>query len=311
MRTQRIAVLDAPSNLGLRPPGPGAEPGVRGLAAALRSHQLLARLGAADAGEVRPPAYSPDPEPTSGFRNGPAIAGFSAELADRVGELVDTRFFPLILGGDCSVVLGPMLALRRRGRYGLAFLDGHDDYSYAKDYDTYLGRFVAAGLDLALLTGHGPSALCDIDRLRPYVAEADVVHLGLQREPEDLEYFDAAAFDDSPIARHPAGEIRDRGADAVVKSARDHLDARALDGFWIHLDVDVLHRDAMPAVDSPNPNGISMLELEALLAGLLVSPAAVGLNVGIYDPELDPTGAYGAALVDLLVRAIGTARGEV
>jgi hypothetical protein len=42
-------------------------------------------------------------------------------------QLTATRFsrrFPVLLGGDCSIVLGPLLALRRRGRYGLAFLDG-------------------------------------------------------------------------------------------------------------------------------------------------------------------------------------------
>jgi arginase len=82
-----------------------------------------------------------------------------------------------------------VLALRRRGRYGLAFLDGHDDYSYARDAARYHGLLAAAGLDLALATGHGPDALCDIDELRPYIAEPDVIQQGLQREAEDLEYF--------------------------------------------------------------------------------------------------------------------------
>lgn len=47
-----IVVLDAPSNLGLRPPQPGSVPGVYKLAGALRDQGLLARLGARDGGVV-------------------------------------------------------------------------------------------------------------------------------------------------------------------------------------------------------------------------------------------------------------------
>jgi arginase len=299
-----IAVLDAPSNLGLRPPRPGAEPGVRHLAAALRELDLVARLGATDAGRIEIPAYSPEPNWTTGFRNGPAIRTVTIALAAEIGALLDRGSFPFVLGGDCSIVLGAMLALRRRGRYGLAFIDGHDDYSRAKDYDRYAGQFAAAGLDLGLVTGHGPDALCDIDGLRPYVRETDTVHLGLQREPEDPEFFDVSRFDDSAITRFTAADIRSGGASRIADQAREHLETtRAVPGFWIHLDADVVHRDVMPAVDSPNPNGISFAELEAILGTLLASPQAAGMHVGIYDPELDPDRTAGKALADTLIGA--------
>jgi arginase len=69
------------------------------------------------------------------------------------------------------------------------------------------------------------------------------------------------------------------------------------------LDADVVHRDVMPAVDSPNPNGISFAELEAILGTLLASPQAAGMHVGIYDPELDPDRTAGKALADTLIGA--------
>lgn len=309
MQGRPIAVLDAPSNLGLRPPRPGAEPGVRHLASALRELDLIGRLGASDAGRIEVPVYSPEPDPTTGFRNGPAIRTVTIALAAEIGALVDRGSFPLVLGGDCSIVLGPMLALRRRGRYGLAFIDGHDDYSRAKDCDRYVGLFAAAGLDLGLVTGHGPDALCDIDGLRPYVRETDTVHLGLQREPEDPVLFDVARFDESPITRFTAAEIRSGAANRIAAQARDHLEAvRAVPGFWIHLDADVLHRDVMPAVDSPNPNGISFAELAAILGTLLASPRTTGMHVGIYDPALDPDRTAGKALAGTLIEAFEQAR---
>src|SRR5689334_23222053 len=70
----RIALLDAPSNLGLRPPRPGVEPGVVGLPDALRATGLPDRLDVRDMGRVLAPAYSPDDEPVTGFRNGLALS---------------------------------------------------------------------------------------------------------------------------------------------------------------------------------------------------------------------------------------------
>lgn len=92
-----VVVVDAPSNLGLSPPGEGREPGVRW-------------LGAEDGGGVVPPTYSPEIE--SGTRNGEAVRCFAVDLAERVGKLVGSGKRPLVLGGDCSILIGSMLALR-------------------------------------------------------------------------------------------------------------------------------------------------------------------------------------------------------
>ncbi|MGH9014244.1 MAG: arginase family protein [Acidimicrobiia bacterium] len=302
-----IAVLDAPSNLGLRPPREGHEPGVRLLAGALRGHGIVARLNAEDAGRVDPPPYVFGLEPETGYRNGLGIADYSDRLAVRIGELLDAGRFPVVLGGDCGILLGPMLALRRRqGVFGLAHLDGHDDYSPHLDPAAWAGRLAAGGLALGLVTGHGPDALADIDGLRPYAAEEHVAHIGVQREPEDYEIADLTAFDTSRIHRYPIEYVREHGADAAAQGARAHLEAAPIDGFWIHLDADILDLSVMPAVDSPNPDGLSFVELTSVLTTLVASPRALGFHVGIYDPELDPDGTAGAALTDTIVTAFSS-----
>ncbi|TDB84104.1 arginase family protein [Actinomadura sp. KC216] len=298
-----IAVLDAPSNLGLRPPRAGHEPGVRRLARALRGHGILGRLDAEDAGRVDPPPYVFGPDEETGYLNGPGMSDYSGRLASRVGELLDTGRFPVVLGGDCSILLGPMLALRRRGTYGLAYLDGHDDYSPRRDRPAWAGRLTAGGMALGLVTGHGPDALSDLGGLRPYVAEEHVAHIGVQREPEDHEIADLAAFDNSRIRRYPIEYVREHGAGAAAEGARAHLEDAPIDGFWIHLDADILDQSVMPAVDSPNPDGLSFEELTSVLTTLVTSPRALGFHVAIYDPELDPDGMAGAALTDTIVTA--------
>src|SRR4030095_2173628 len=142
-----IAILDAPSNLGLRPPRENHEPGVWRLPQSLRAQGIVKKLQARDAGVLPRLPYSPDADIETGFRNGPRVAQYTKQLADRIGALLDNRLFPLVIGGDCSILLGSALALRRRGRYGLCFIDGHNDFSYARD-PKRPDRYTAAGLSV-------------------------------------------------------------------------------------------------------------------------------------------------------------------
>src|ERR1700733_8792444 len=108
---RHLAILDAPSNLGLKPPSPGKEPGVKNMPGTLRAHGILQQLRAEDAGMVVPPAYDGGMDPAMGVRNATQIRDYSVLLADRIGQLLDQGSFPLVLGGDCSVLLGSALAL--------------------------------------------------------------------------------------------------------------------------------------------------------------------------------------------------------
>ncbi|MBK8229203.1 MAG: arginase family protein [Candidatus Eisenbacteria bacterium] len=308
MPSRQIAILDAPSNLGLRPPAPGREPGVRHLASALRQERLGERLGSQDRGRAIPPDYSPEPDLAVGFRNGTSLARYTGELASRIEPILAAGEFPLVLGGDCSILLGAALALRRRGRYGLAFIDGHDDYSLIREPAKYPGVLAGAGLDLALVTGHGPDVLSNREGLGPYIREDDVVQIGLSRTAEDATWYSTETFDQSEILTCPQEQIRSVGGRAAAAIARSRLEETATLGYWIHLDVDVLDQTVMPAVDSPNECGLRLDELEEILAGLLASRRVAGMNLSIFDPELDPDRRLATLLVDLLVRVLRAPR---
>ncbi|SEG61153.1 arginase [Nonomuraea solani] len=286
----RFTVLDAPSNLGLRPPAPDVVPGCYKAPWALRDTGLLERIGATDAGAVVPPRYVATWKPGDGVRNGPAIAAYARTLSERVAAIRRDGGFPILLGGDCSILLGPALALRKAGRYGLAYLDAHADFRHLGN-SPHVGS--AAGEDLALVTGRGDEYLVDIDGLRPYVRDEDVIVLGV-RDEEDLR--DIA---DSGLAYVP-------GADPSLDLAREVLVRDELDGFWIHVDADVLDPSVLPAVDSPTPGGLDAARLTELLRGLLRLPGAAGLEVTILDPDLDEDGSQAALLADILVAALTT-----
>jgi arginase len=295
-------VLDAPSNLGLRQPSPGVIPGCYKLAGALRDHRIVDRLGAEDAGCVTPPRYDRhDWAPGQGVANATGLAFYTPRLADRVGTLLEAGNFPLVLGGDCSILLGAALAMRRVGRFGLAFLDGHTDFRHVGNSE-YVGS--AAGEDLALVTGRGQADLTDLEGLSPYIDDEDVAVIGPRADDGYLDEVRNAG-----IAIWTVGELRAQGSSEALATSLKRLERSDLDGFWIHLDVDILDPTIMPAVDSPDPGGLDRDELVTLLGNLLASPRSVGLDVTVFDPDLDPDNELAGQLTDTLIAAFDQGAG--
>jgi arginase family enzyme len=301
---RRIAVLDAPSNLGLRPPTATSVPGCAKAPGALRDQGLLAKLGARDAGCLTPPRYDPgDWRPGDGVAHAAEISAYSRALADRIGAIIDGGEFPVILGGDCSILIGAGIAMHRLGdavggRIGLVFVDGHSDFRHPGNA-SYVGA--AAGEDLALVTGRGQADLAAIESRRPYFRDIDVVVLGIRAQDEYRLDLQAAG-----IVTRPVPALRAEGAARSAQWARDQLVDCA--GYWVHVDVDVLDPAVMPAVDAPDPGGIAFPELEILLSGLVESPHCLGVEITVFDPDYDPDGRYAAEITSAVVSGLSPVR---
>ncbi|WP_237706582.1 arginase family protein [Kribbella flavida] len=245
---------------------------------------------------MTPPRYDRgDWQPGDGVFNAAAMAGYSVRVAERVGRLVDEGNFVVLLGGECSNLLGPAVALRRRGRFGVVYLDGHSDFRTV-DNSPYVGA--AGGEALALVTGRGQADLTDLESLRPYVRDTDAALLGIR---DDDEYEPDVRAAGIPV--WPARDIIGDPAKAA-RGVLERMERDELDGFWVHLDVDILDAEVMPAVDSPDPGGLQHQELQDLLEPLLASTQCAGIDIGIFDPDLDPDGKYAAELTDTLVAAL-------
>jgi arginase len=296
----RIAILDAPSNLGLRPPTATSVPGCSKAPGALRDHGLVARLGARDAGCLTPPRFDPgDWRPGDGVSQAAEIARYSTKLADRILAMVNQGEFPLILGGDCSVVLGSALAMRRLGeerggRIGLVYIDAHSDFRHPGNAPV-VGA--AAGEALALVTGRGQAELAGMEQRRPSVRDRDVVVVGMRQTDEYRMDLQAGGF-----SVRTAPDVRAQGAARSAQWIQGQLGECI--GYWVHLDVDVLDPSVMPAVDAPTPGGIAYPELEQLLRGLVGRAECLGIEVTVFDPDFDVDGVYAQDLVNTLVAGL-------
>jgi len=213
--------------------------------------------------------------------------------------VLDRGEVPIVLGGDCSIILGNLLALRRRGRHGLLFIDGHADF-YQPEAEP---NGEAASMDLALATGRGPAIVTDLDGGGPLLRDEDVVHLG-RRDAEEAEEAGSRRIEDTAITLLDLAAVRRDGAEGAALDAVAHLDRPDLDGFWLHLDCDALDDEIMPAVDYRLPGGLRWDELEAVLRIAVASGRVRGIDVTIFNPALDPDGSIAAALVASLVAGL-------
>ena len=292
----RYAILEAPSNLGLRPTGVENSP------TTLQELGLGRRLSARCAGRVEVPTYNVVRDPQTRMLNPENIADYAVALADALEPIFEQGEFPVVLGGDCSILLGSLLALRRRGRYGLFFLDGHSDF-WTPEEEVH-GE--AASMDLAFVTGRGPSVVTNLEGKRPLVQMEDVIAVGMRDNEFDNDYLaqNGGLSIPSELEMIALADIRQAGFESAIAKVVKFLARDGLDGFWIHLDVDVLEDTIMPAVDYRMPNGLSWAELVACLKTAISSGRAIGMQVTIYNPKLDPELSAGRSLVDALIEGL-------
>jgi arginase len=293
----RYEIIEAPSVLGLFPKG------VEHLPQVLLDAGVAERLGAARGARVRSPACAGGIDQESGIRNATALAEYARLLADQVGSVLSRGALPIVLGGDCSILLGSLLALRRRGRYGLLFLDGHADFAHPSEDPA--GE--AASMDLALATGRGPKVVADIEGRGPLVRDDDVSLLGYRVITDGTDRHLGTHVRDTAILVRDLDDIRRDGLTASLEASLARVGRDELSGFFVHLDADVLDDAVMPAVDYRAPGGLRFSEVARIVSAALATGKAVGLEVTIFNPALDPDGSLARGLVDVLVAGLNAA----
>lgn len=296
-----MQIIIAPSNLGLSPLKPNHEPGTWRAPEALLRAGLLRRLNVVSYRELPRPAYSTETQPGTRLRNGHAIRLFNLELADLVKKVCLEDDFALVIGGDCSILLGALAGARVKGPVSLVHIDGHSDFRHPGNYDPEESLGAVAGMDLALATGRGEMHLTDWPGVPgPLVLDCHVVQLG-EREGHDSD-FAWPDVNNTAINRIDIFEALAIGSAAVVNRIYDSLNKVPEQGYWIHLDVDVLDQTIMPAVDSPGSPGIAPDDLVMILMPLIADSRCIGMTVTVFDPDLDPDEQYASVIVDILAQ---------
>jgi len=292
-----INIFEFPLNLGLKKKQHETEPGVRKLPEWLKKFNFHKEINPVNIFRLEAPDYSIEPDQESGVLNADAIIAYAQKQAALILNNHQENTFSVMLGGDCSILIGTSLALRKLGNFGLFYLDGHTDFIPIHLSETA----AAAGMDLAIITGTGHEKLTNIQGLKPYFLEENIFCAG-NAETDDEEYVDQII--NSDIRYFDVEKLRMNGFRKTAEDFLHMVERKGLDGFFIHFDVDVLKDELMPAVDSRMEEGIDYENLKEILKPLIHSSLCFGIEITILDPDYDENGTYTKPLVKNLIQII-------
>lgn len=257
----------------------------------LRKAGLLEQLGKLrriyDCGDLSIPVAEGFRDEVTGVLNWRSWKAVSELVAQTIAEALLTGDWPLVVGGDCSILIGIMAGIAKvRDRCGLFFVDGHADFLTPATSPT--GE--PADMELAALTGRAPSPLAGPGG--SLLRDEDIIVFGI-RERDGIDEAPIRVVDYSQLS---GGQL--------VATVRENANALLAElPVWLHFDVDVIDSDLMPVI-YPAGDGLTYGQTEALLKTLSSVGCVIGMDVACFHPSLDRSGAATASLADLLMKVL-------
>jgi arginase len=305
LKTKNLSLVLAPSNLGLRPRENGSQPGTWRAPQILMNANLAQEMDAQEVVRLERPTYELGPQAGTRIRNGQSIRAFSLQLSEKVHGILEKGGFPVVVGGDCSILLGCLHGLRLSNGRGLVHIDGHSDFYQLSNYGTTRGLGAVAGMDLALASRRGEPLLTDWPNIgTPLATDADIIQVGEREAASGNSTSGYGHIPETKITQFTIQTVLAQGIEAVARRVIAKLEARRLGSLWLHVDLDVLDQAVMPAVDSPGSPGFNYAQLAGFVGILQASGRLAGMDFAIYDPDRDPSARYARALVHCLADAI-------
>jgi arginase len=291
-----IALITIPYDSG------GTAQGTARAPAVLRKHGLLERLrevaDVADYGEMPVTPSGPTRDPASGLIGLGTLFKMLDDLEPLVERALEAGQFAVLVGGDCPILLAGLAAIRRQQKIaGLVFVDGHEDAYAPHESPSGESADMEYGFAVGLKTEDWVPALT---ARFPLMRRRDALLLA-HRDLGVIKQDRATSV---------LGEVPHYGAEQVAADPKvvvnEGLAALSSDvsAVWLHTDVDALSTRAMPAVDYQLSGGLTWTELSAVVAASLADPRAVGWDITIYNPDLDPGERLAPRIVEYIVEGI-------
>lgn len=294
---KEINLFEFPFNLGLTKKEHETEPGVKKLPDWFRKFGFHEKIAPKNIFRLVSPEYTMNFDKETGVKNPDQIIEYAKKQSELILKNSNNNTFNIILGGDCSILIGTAVALKQMGNFGLFYLDGHTDYIPPK----LSPSGGVAGMDLAIVSGLGHKKLTNINNQKPYFLEENIFCIG-NAETDDEEYVEQII--NSKIHYFDLYQLRKNGFRKTSEDFINLINEKNLDGFFIHFDVDVLNDNIMPCVDSRMEDGIDYDNLKKILHPLIHNEKCFGIEITILDPDYDPNGEYTQPFIENLIKII-------
>ena len=291
-----VRVIGVPMDLGAD--RRGVDIGSSAIRYAGLNDQLL-RLGyeVLDVGNIVVPQPESQPIGNTRLKYLEPILKVSEELADTVTSALETKEFPLVLGGDHSIALGSITGVTRVYKdISVIWIDAHADFN--TEETTPSGNI--HGMILAALAGIGNSQLTDIGGWAPKLDPQKIILVGAR----DLDRGEREFLRSHRVHVFTMSDIDKRGISNVMQEALS-LAGKASDGIHLSLDMDALDPVHAPGVGTPVRGGLTYREAHMIMELIAESGHLIGMDVVEVNPILDRENATAMLAVELVMSALG------
>ena len=281
----KIHLLSVPFN------GDGTQPEIENPAQALRQLGLVQQLEengmvVMDHGDLSIPRADSCRDAKTGILNFNAWRELTKTLTREINQIKADESFLLLLGGDCSILVGVFAALAEAGKKtGLIFLDGHADFHTPQTSP----EGEPADMELSVLTGRAPQNIIQAFKPSPLLSDKRVVVYGI-RSYDGIEASQITVYDNEHMQQSGIRQTVQEGLASPFMGNHP---------LWLNFDVDVIDPQFMP-VAFPEPGGFTFEETEIMLKQVFDTGRIIGMSVTCYHPNLDSDSRAGVRLVNMI-----------
>lgn len=210
----------------------------------------------------------------------PDVAALSTKLAQSTHDAVRNQQFFITLGGDHTAAIGSWSGAANaiEGDLGLIWFDAHMD---SHTFETTPSNNIH-GMPLAVLLGHGESALTHVASNKPKLKPENVALIGIR----SYEPGEAALLKKLGVNIFYMDDIKKQGMQKVIESAIAIATKNTV-GFGISIDLDGFDPMDAPGVGTSEADGVRAAAFLKYFSIIAEHSKLIGADIVEFNPVLD------------------------
>lgn len=231
----------------------------------------------------------------------PIITEACTLLAKEVESAALNQDFPIILGGDHSIVLGSLAGIsaackKSNKKLGVLYVDAHGDFNTC---DTTLSGNIH-GMCMSGSCGYGISELTNLYFDGAKVDPKNVCYVGAR----DIDPKEKLLMKEAGVTVYTMSDIDRTGFHHVIEEVKSFF-AERVDCVHLSFDMDVIDPQFAPGVGIQLPGGLNYREALLLMEEMCDTNMVKSCDIVEVNPVLDITNKTALMAVKLLARLLG------
>lgn len=204
-------------------------------------------------------------------------------LANRVEKTLESKHFPLVIGGDHSMAIGTIAGISSYCKkndltLGVIWIDAHADMN--TDETSPSGNI--HGMPLAAAVGLGNESLTWLKGFSPKVLPENCVVIGA-RSIDELERVNIKKLN---VPVYTMSDVDKLGVHRIISRVLKDFKER-IDHIHVSFDVDSVDPNVAPGVGTPVPGGLSYRETHLVMEAIAECGCMSSLEITEVNPILD------------------------